>query len=144
MRFLYPYTVETAEDGVTITFPDLPEAITGVAEEVRAPAAARDCLEEAIASRMLAGEDIPHPSPASSRGGRSAKAAPGALIAAKAALYDAMRAEGVKKTDLARTLGVAEGEVRRMLDPRHATKIGRLEDALATFSRQLIVAAVEV
>lgn len=141
MRFLYPFDVAVEPDGVTITFPDLPEAITGAPNEAQAIAAARDCLEEAIASRMANDEDIPHPSPMK----RTApKAAPGALIAAKASLYSAMRGERVRKTDLARRLGVAESEVRRMLDPRHPTKIQRLEDALALFSRQLIVSAEEV
>jgi hypothetical protein len=40
--------------------------------------------------------------------------------------------------------GRAEGEVRRMLDPRHATKIGRLEEALATLGKRLVVEVAPV
>lgn len=40
-------------------------------------------------------------------------------------------------------MGVRESEVRRMLDPRHATKIGRLEDALARFGKRLVVTVEE-
>ena len=50
--------------------------------------------------------------------------------AMKAALYLAMREQGVNKSELARRLGVDEKEARRMLDPKHGTKIPALECAL--------------
>ena len=40
---------------------------------------------------------------------------------------------------LAVAMGVQESEVRRMLDPCHATKIGRLEEALARFKKRLVI-----
>ena len=36
-------------------------------------------------------------------------------------------------------LGIQESEVRRMLDPRHATQIGRLEEALTQFGKRLVI-----
>jgi antitoxin HicB len=62
-----------------------------------------------------------------------------AVIGAKAALYTAMRAQGLSNSALARTLDCAEGGVRRMLDPRHATIISRLEEVLAVLSKRLVV-----
>lgn len=41
-------------------------------------------------------------------------------------------------------MGVQESEVRRMLDPRHATKVGRLEEALARFGKRLVITVEEV
>ena len=54
-------------------------------------------------------------------------------------MYEAKREVGIGNVELGRRLGVAENEIRRCLDPRHATKINRLEDALATLGRRLIV-----
>ena len=99
-----------------------------------------DEFKEAIAGCMARREDIPSTSAARGR----PVVTPGAVISAKAALYTAMRAEGVSNSALARTLGCAEGEVRRMLDPRHATKIGRLEEGLAALGKRLVVEVATV
>ena len=113
------------------TFPDFDEAFT-LAEAV---AEAADCLEEALAGRIARREDIPAPSPAKGR----PLAVPGAVLAAKAALYEALREQRLSNSAFAVAMGVQESEVRRMLDPRHATKIGRLEEALARFRKRLVV-----
>jgi antitoxin HicB len=60
-------------------------------------------------------------------------------MAAKVALYTAMREAGTSNVALAARLGCVESEVRRMLDPKHPTKIGRLEQALAALGRRVIV-----
>lgn len=59
------------------------------------------------------------------------------LTALKTALVVELRQAGMTRVDLARQLGVDEKEVRRMLDPYHATKAERLEKALAVFGRQV-------
>ena len=41
-----------------------------------------------------------------------------------------MREQGVSKSELARRLGVNEKDARRMLDPRHTTKVPALQHAL--------------
>ena len=137
-KYLYPVTLSppSPRDGrVTARIPDLEGCVTDGADEAEALAEAADALEEALAVLIAEGRDAPAPSPARGR----PCVAPGAVIAAKAALGAALRASGLSQSALARRLGVAEGEVRRMLDPRHATKIGRLEDALAALGRRLTV-----
>ncbi|MDP6344753.1 MAG: type II toxin-antitoxin system HicB family antitoxin [Alphaproteobacteria bacterium] len=114
---------------------DLPGAVTDGADRSEALREAADALEEAIAACMAGHEDIPRPSPARGR----AIVVPGTLIAAKAALYEAMREKGVGNVELGRRLGVAETEIRRCIDPRHATRISRLDAALAALGRRLIV-----
>ena len=104
-----------------------------------AVAEAADCLEEALAGRIARREDIPTPSPAK---GRPA-AVPGAVLAAKTALYEALREERLSNSGFAAAMGIQESEVRRMLDPRHTTKIGRLEKALARFKKRLVVTVEE-
>ncbi len=139
-RYSYPIDLhEEREGGYSVTFPDFDEAFTDGETVAEAVAEAADCLEEALAGRIARREDIPAPSPAK---GRPA-AVPGAVLAAKAALYESLREERLSNSAFAAAMGVQESEVRRMLDPRHATKIGRLEEALARFSKRLVVTVEE-
>jgi antitoxin HicB len=62
-----------------------------------------------------------------------------AYIAAKAALYMALGEAKISNSALARRLGCDEKEVRRMLDPRHATRIARLDAALVALGKLLVV-----
>lgn len=135
-RTLYPIVLEDhGPDGWVAQAVDLPEAITGAATRDAALAEAADALEEALAGRIKGREAIPAPSPARGR----PLVGPGTLIAAKLALYQGVRAAGLTNVALADRLGIAEGEVRRMLDPRHATRIDRLDQALAAVGRRLVV-----
>ena len=43
------------------------------------------------------------------------------------------------QVELAARLHCDEKEVRRLLDPRHASKMSRLESALAALGQQLVV-----
>ncbi len=136
IRYLYPVDLETDEDGrVVARLPDLAGCVTDGGGRADALRNAADALEEWLAHSILAGELVPTAAPARGR----PCVAPGAVIAAKAALCDAMRAASWSKTELARRLEVGENEARRMLDPRHATKIGRMEDALALLGKRLII-----
>ena len=59
------------------------------------------------------------------------------LLAAKTALYLAMREQGVNNTRLAKRMGCDEKEIRRLLDPRHGSKIERIDAALRQLDRRL-------
>ncbi len=135
-RYSYPIDLhKEPEGGYSVTFPDFDEALTDGDTLAEAVAEAADCLEEAIAGRMARREDIPAPSPAKDR----PAVTPGAVLAAKTALYEALREQRLSSSAFAVALGVQESVVRRMLDPRHATKIGRLEEALARFGKRLVI-----
>lgn len=117
------------EGRVQVRFSDFPEALTDGADEDEALAEAADCLAEAVASRLADGEDLPAPTPM--RRGMHAVPLP-PLLAYKAALYSAMRRDGVSKSGLARRLGIDEKDVRRLLDPKYrGSKVERLHAALA-------------
>jgi antitoxin HicB len=60
-------------------------------------------------------------------------------LAPKLALYVAMRDQRVNNSELARRLGVHERVVRRMMDPRHATKAEKIQAALAVLGKQMTV-----
>ena len=68
---------------------------------------------------------------------------PGAVLAAKAALHEALCEEQLSNSAFAAAMGIHESEVRRMLDPRQATRIGRLEEVLASFKKRLVVIVEE-
>jgi antitoxin HicB len=117
------------EGRVQVRFPDFPEALTDGADEREALAEAADCLAEAVAARIADGEDVPAPAPLR-RGLHAVPLSP--VLAYKAALFSAMRRDGISKSELARRLGVDEKDVRRLVDPRyHGSKVDRLHAALA-------------
>lgn len=137
-HFMYPATLTPDEQdgGFVVTFPDLPEAITQGDDIPDALHQAVDCLEEAIAGRIRRHDNIPEPS--SVRLEQYAIPLP-AQTAAKAALYLVLRQAHITKVELAERLHCDEKEVRRLLDPRHASKLSRLEVALAALGHQLVV-----
>jgi antitoxin HicB len=119
-----------------ITFRDVPEAITQGNGARDALWQAADCLEETIAGRIAGGREIPR----ASRAARGERLIPvPAPMAAKAALYLAMREAGMSNVQLARRIGRDEKEVRRMLDPRHPTKLPRIKEALEVLGKRLVV-----
>lgn len=136
-QYSYPVNVKQDSDGqFLITYPDFPEAATDAETLAEALAETNDCVEEALAIRIVQGEDIPLPSSASGH----PVAFPSAVMAAKTALYEALRKDGPSKSDLAKAMGIPERDVSRMLDLKRATTIGRLEEALANCGRRLVVA----
>jgi len=136
--FAYPAVLTPEKKGqFTVQFPDLPEAITSGRNLADALAQASDCLEEAIAGRISDGLDIPEPS--APRRKRDAVVLLPAAMAAKAALYLAIQAAGVSNSELARRLDVDEREIRRLLDPRHATRLARIQHVLGALGQRLVV-----
>jgi antitoxin HicB len=133
MQFVYPYTVYQNDDGAwQVRFPDVPEALTEGDTEKEAHALATDALVAALGGLSKLKRDLPVPSP----DGEFFAVVP-TLQSAKLALCQAMREQGLNKVTLARKLGKHEGEVRRMLDLDHETKIGALENALWHLGKQL-------
>ena len=137
MRFTYPARLRPDSTGeLIVSFRDLPECLTSGAGVPDALAEAADALEEAIAGRIDDAEAIPEPS--ARRSGEHHVAVP-AGTAAKAALALALRENDLSRVALAQRLGVDEKAVRRMLDPRHATAVGRIEAALRVLGRELVI-----
>lgn len=129
-------TPDREAGGFTVTFPDLPEAITQGEDRLDALNQAADCLEEAVAGRIRRGSEIPLPSKA--RVNQAIIPVP-PLMAAKAALFLAMREAKMSNVKLAKQLGCDEKDVRRMLDPRHGSRIDALHEALTALGKRLLV-----
>ena len=136
-RFEYPVLLAPAEEGsFVVTCRDLPEVITQGENVTDALAEAADAMDEAFAARMQVDESLPLPS--SPCEGEYVVSPPAETVA-KAALYIAMREAGVTKTELAKRLGVDEKEVRRMLDPRHGTRLPRIAQAVCLLGKRLVI-----
>ena len=140
MRYAYPFSMEPQpEGGFTVTFPDVPEAITEGDSEAEARARAEDALVAALSFYTDDARKLPTPSAA--RGRPVAMLPP--LVAAKLALHDAMLAAGISNVELARRLGLEEKAVRRLRDPLHRSHIGQVEAALRLLGRRLEVRVLE-
>ncbi|BAZ95180.1 uncharacterized protein FOKN1_2820 [Thiohalobacter thiocyanaticus] len=143
LQFAYPMLVTEDDAGRLLArFPDFPEALTDAPDLETLLEEATDCLDEAVAARIAEGMPLPHPAQAVK--GRVHWIMLPAQTAAKAALYAALRDSGLSKSGLARRLGCDEKEVRRMLDPRHATRLPRIEAALDALGKRLIVHTEDV
>jgi antitoxin HicB len=127
---------ESRGKGFHVRFPDLPEALTGGDDIEDTLAQAADCLAEAIAGRIVRGDDIPAPSRV--KRGQHLIGVP-LYLAPKLALYLAMRERGIRNTELAGRLGVSETVVRRMLNPKHDTKPEKIQAALAALGKRIVV-----
>ena len=64
-------------------------------------------------------------------------------MAAKAALYLAMGEAKISNSELAKRLHCDEKQVRRMLDPRHVTKLPRIQKALELLGKRLVLSLEE-
>ena len=65
-------------------------------------------------------------------------------IAAKLAVIEAFKAARITQGQLASRLGKDGREVRRILDPNHATKLPALTQALEAMGRRLVVGVEEI
>ena len=135
LRLAYPADLEPTDEGVLVSFPDIPEALTSGADREEALSEAADCLLAALGGYILERRPLPPASPAR---GRPVIPLP-ALVAAKLALYQAMLEQRVTNVELARRLGTVEGTIRRLLDVDHRSHIGQVEAALRTLERSLVV-----
>jgi len=135
-RFTYPVilTPDETDGGYVVTCRDVPEVVTQGETIEDAISEAEGALEAAIEMRIEDGMDVPVPS-AKRRGECLAGLPVGTAM--KAALYVSMQEQNVSKAELARRLGLDEKEARRMLDPKHVTKVPALERALHVLGKRV-------
>ena len=129
----YPIRLEEDVGTVMATSPDFPELTTFGDDRDDALMRAVDALEEAIAARIHAGQDIPPPSKGEVRVGMPT------LTAVKVILYQGMRDDGVGKAELARRLGWHLPQVDRVLDIQHRSRMDQMDAALGVIDRELYV-----
>jgi len=134
----YPVQLIPEDGQVIVTCPDLPEVGSFGEDRQDARMRAVDAIEEAIATRMAHGREVPAPS----RAGEDAVSVQlPTQTALKIRLYQLMRDQGVSKAGLARRLHAARPHVDRLLDLNHASRLDSLD---AAFSELGATVAVDV
>ena len=135
--FVYKARLEPGDErGIVVTFPDVPEAITQGDDEPDAVTMAEEALGLALLWYVAEGRKLPKPA---ARGRDLVSIAILPEVAAKLALLDAFHESGMSKMELGRRLHKDEKEVRRILDPKHPTKLSTLSSALRIFGRRLVM-----
>lgn len=121
---------------VFAVIPGIPEIIASGRDEASALHQAELGLGAFITYLLADGGSLPEPE----TGGQLAITPP--LTAAKAFVIESFRTSNLSASELGRRTGLDEKEIRRVLDPRHATRIGRLADVAAALGQRMTVAAV--
>lgn len=136
--FTYPAVLEPGENAgvIVVSFRDVPEAVSQGDGETDARAMGSDALGVALLGIITMKRPLPVPS----------KAKPGEVlisvdadIAAKIAVLEAFGEAGMTQAELAKRLGKDAREVRRILDPDHATKMPALIATLAVLGRRIVI-----
>ena len=130
MKYAYPcdMTPDVEEGcGFIVTFPDVPEAVTGGATWEESLFLAEDALIAALSFYVDDCEALPIPS-ALSDGQVLITVSP--LQSAKLALYSAIRERGVSKSDLADALGVGESDIVDLIDLDFDSTAPQVDEAM--------------
>ncbi|MDE1006745.1 MAG: type II toxin-antitoxin system HicB family antitoxin [Paraburkholderia fungorum] len=133
----YPALIEPDTTGFTVSFRDIPEALTSgeTLEEARTMAA--DALRTAMDFYFEDRRSVPVASKA--RKGEELIALP-ASVSAKVLLLNEMIAQNITPAELARRLGTRPQEVNRIIDLSHTTKIDTISAALEALGKHLEIA----
>lgn len=129
----YPFTATPDGDGFLITCPDLPEVTSDADTLAEASSRATDAIEEAVAGRMAAFEDIPRPS-----AGADMCAPLDPYLSIKVSLFWALHDQQETRAGLARRLGWHRNSVDRLFTPQHATKLDQFSAAFSALDARLV------
>ncbi|MBS0426649.1 MAG: type II toxin-antitoxin system HicB family antitoxin [Proteobacteria bacterium] len=132
--FSYPARVTRDGEGFVVTFPDIPEAVTGAADRAEAIELASDALTTAMDFYFEDRRAVPLPSPR--KGGQILVDLP-ASVAAKILMLNEMVAQGTRPAELARLMNVRPQEVTRLMDLHHPTKIDTIAAAIRAMGKRL-------
>jgi antitoxin HicB len=140
--YIYRASFEAGDrrGNVVVTFPDVPEVVTQGRGESDARAMAEEALGLGLLSYLVRGKPLPK---ARAKGRNLVGIAVAPDVAAKLAVLESFAAAGISKSELARRIGKDEKEVRRILDPKHPTKLPALTAALRALGKRLVVGVME-
>lgn len=119
---------------VYAVIPAIPAIIASGADEASALHQAELGLDAFVTSLLARGEALPEPE----TGDQLAFTPP--LTAAKAFVIESFRMSNLSASELGRRIGLDEKEIRRVLDPYHASRISRLADVAQALGQRMTVA----
>ena len=130
----YPARLTRDGDGFMVSFPDIPEALTGAPSREEALDMAADALTTAMDFYFEDRRPVPPPS-APKRGQVVIDLPPS--VGAKVLLLNEMLVQGTSPAELARLMNVRPQEVNRLTTLRHPTKIDTVAAALRALGKRL-------
>jgi len=137
---IYPahFEPDHRKGGFVVSFPDLPGCITQGDSEAEAREMAEDALAMVLKHIIDESGEIPRPS---TRRGKSFRQVGLPLMeSAKLDLYQVFRASGLRKSALARRMGIQKTNVDRLFDLHHASRFEQIEAAFRALGKRLIIA----
>jgi antitoxin HicB len=137
---IWNYGARIAQDGkdFVVSVRDLPEVVTAGNTLAEALDLAQDAIDVAVSGRIDDNMALAEPTPLAD------DEYPVALplqTAATATVYRLWWASKMSKTEMARRMNLRETEVRRILDPRHGTRLETLEAAARVLGARLVIDA---
>ena len=133
MKISYDAVLTPQPDGgFTVTFPDLPDAITEGDTEEEAMYNAAEVLTLTLDGRLEEGEEIPVPLFCN-----GVTVYPSPLC--QAAVLVRTARQGRPLSDIARILNTSWAAAQRLENPRHASNIRQLERAASIFGKRLVL-----
>jgi len=123
------------EGGFTVTFPDIPEAITEGDDRDAALFNAAEVLTLCLEQRMEDGEDIP----AASKVKGAEWIEPTAAVQAALLMRQARESQGKSVADMARALDTSWPAAQRLEQPGSNPTLKQLERAAAALGKRLVV-----
>lgn len=130
----YPARIARDGEGFMVSFPDIPEALTGGTTREEALDMAADALTTAMDFYFEDRRTVPSPSEPK-RGQVMIDLPPS--VGAKVLLLNEMILQGTRNADLARLMNVRPQEVNRLTDLHHPTKIDTIAMALKALGKRL-------
>lgn len=126
---------DTEKGGFVVTFPDFPWGVTQGDSEEEAMEMAADAIAMVINELIKRGQEIPRQSKVRGRKYRIVRLP--ALQAAKTELYRAFSASGIRKSELARRLGIPKTVVDRLFDLSHNSRLDQVEAAFRVLGKRI-------
>ena len=119
----------------TITFPDMAWGFSQGEDEQDGRGMALDLLRTMLAEHIRKGDEIPRAKVY--RGSRYRQITLPALEAAKVELYRAFRESGMRKTDLARALGISKTNIDRLFALNRKSRFDQIEAAFTALGKRV-------
>jgi antitoxin HicB len=134
----YAALFESAEEGgFIITFPDFGWGVSQGDDEEDAREMAGALLQTLVQEHIRNTEPLPKPTKPRGRKYRAIRL--GAMQGAKAELYRQFLASGLRKTELARRLGIPKTVVDRLFDLKHQSRLKQVEAAFRVLGKELTI-----
>jgi antitoxin HicB len=145
MMLRYPIKLERDDNGtLLVTCPSLPEVTTFGENEEDAKRRAAGAIEEALASRMADGSDIPEPPTRLAEHRYLRIVELPLMMSLKTSLYCSLRKDGITRAELSRRLKWNRESVDRLFRLDHASRLDQLEAAFRALGRSLDVKIEEL